>query len=80
MDAECYFSTVFDGVTATYVGGCEFPPFNFVIENCTAAALPQRSEVECTFNGQVENCTACPPGSYCDEVSPPSVALFRVCF
>ena len=65
----CYFEVQCDSPLscASWTTGarCDFDlGLSTATENCTALELTD--EVACAFSGQVENCTACPAGTYCD--------------
>ena len=81
--SECTGSAAIDSLDAvTFRLSCDIDAGDIVFQTCRDNLVGTGSRVTCTWEGGLENCTACPPGTFCEgmnTIDPPPCPHGHAC-
>ena len=81
--SECTGSAAIDNLDAvTFRLSCDIDANDIVFQTCRNNLVGAGSRVTCEWEGGLENCTACPPGTFCEgtnTIDPPPCPHGHAC-
>ena len=81
--SDCTGSAAIDNLdSVTFRLSCDIDAGDIVFQTCRDNLVGAGSRVACTWEGGLENCTACPPGTFCEgtnTIDPPPCPHGHAC-